>query len=72
MPERAHDFDWLVVGSGFGGSVTALRLGKGVPRRARMRPRFADDELPKSTGTCAVLLRAHRDAASSVSIFKTS
>ena len=22
----AHDYDWLVIGSGFGGSVSALRL----------------------------------------------
>jgi choline dehydrogenase-like flavoprotein len=25
---RQHDFDWLVVGSGFGGSVAALRLSE--------------------------------------------
>ena len=24
----AHDFDWLVIGSGFGGSVAALRLAE--------------------------------------------
>ena len=23
-----HDFDWLVIGSGFGGSVSALRLAE--------------------------------------------
>ena len=46
-----HDFDWLVIGSGFGGSVSALRLTEkgysvGVIESGR---RFADDELPKST-----------------------
>jgi cholesterol oxidase len=46
------DFDWIVVGSGFGGSVSALRLVEkgyavGVLECGR---RFADHELPKSTG----------------------
>jgi cholesterol oxidase len=46
-----HDFDWLVIGSGFGGSVAALRLREkghrvGVLECGR---RFADDELPRST-----------------------
>jgi cholesterol oxidase len=45
------DFDWLVIGSGFGGSVSALRLAEkgytvGVLESGR---RFADDELPSST-----------------------
>jgi cholesterol oxidase len=47
----SFDFDWLVVGSGFGGSVSALRLAEkgydvGVLESGR---RFADDELPRST-----------------------
>ena len=47
----AHDFDWLVIGSGFGGSVSALRLREkgysvGVLECGR---RFADDALPRST-----------------------
>ena len=46
-----HDFDWIVVGSGFGGSVSALRLTEkgyrvGVFESGR---RFADHEFPKST-----------------------
>ncbi|MGH2903560.1 MAG: cholesterol oxidase, partial [Solirubrobacteraceae bacterium] len=46
------DFDWLVIGSGFGGSVSALRLSEkghrvGVLECGR---RFADHELPSSTG----------------------
>jgi cholesterol oxidase len=45
------DFDWLVIGSGFGGSVSALRLAEkgysvGVLECGR---RFADDEFPKNT-----------------------
>jgi cholesterol oxidase len=45
------DYDWLVIGSGFGGSVSALRLAQkgyrvGVLECGR---RFADHELPKST-----------------------
>jgi cholesterol oxidase len=47
----SFDFDWLVVGSGFGGSVSALRLSEkgyrvGVLECGR---RFADDELPRAT-----------------------
>jgi cholesterol oxidase len=48
---RDHDYDWLVVGSGFGGSVAALRLTEkgyrvGVLECGR---RFGDTELPRST-----------------------
>jgi cholesterol oxidase len=47
----SHDFDWIVVGSGFGGSVSAHRLTEkgyrvGVFESGR---RFADHEFPKST-----------------------
>jgi cholesterol oxidase len=47
-----YDFDWLVIGSGFGGSVSALRLVEkgysvGVLECGR---RFADHEFPASTG----------------------
>ncbi len=49
--EDNFDFDWLVIGSGFGGSVSALRLSEkghsvGVLECGR---RFADGELPRST-----------------------
>ncbi len=49
--QHSFDFDWLVIGSGFGGSVSALRLVEkgysvGVLECGR---RFADDELPSST-----------------------
>ena len=45
------DYDWLVIGSGFGGSVSALRLTEkgyrvGVLECGR---RFADHEFPEST-----------------------
>lgn len=53
MEENAgrFDYDWLVVGSGFGGSVSALRLAEkgyrvGVLECGR---RFSDDEIPRST-----------------------
>jgi cholesterol oxidase len=50
--QDGFDFDWLVIGSGFGGSVSALRLSEkghrvGVLECGR---RFADDEFPKTTG----------------------
>jgi cholesterol oxidase len=47
----ANDYDWLVTGSGFGGSVSAPRLSEngysvGVPEAGR---RFEDEDFPKST-----------------------
>jgi cholesterol oxidase len=50
-PVESFEFDWLVIGSGFGGSVSALRLAEksysvGVLECGR---RFADDEFPRST-----------------------
>jgi cholesterol oxidase len=47
----AHDFDWIVIGSGFGGSTSALRLAEkgysvGVLESGS---RFEDDEFAKST-----------------------
>ncbi len=50
--QQQYDFDWLVIGSGFGGSVSALRLSEkgysvGVLECGR---RFADHEFPKNTG----------------------
>src|SRR5579884_3928003 len=44
------DYDWIVIGSGFGGSVSALRLAEkgyrvGVLESGR---RFEDDDFPKS------------------------
>ena len=50
MTKAAFDFDWLVIGSGFGGSVSALRLSEkgyrvGVIERGR---RYRDEDLPES------------------------
>src|SRR5258708_15929182 len=49
--EHSHDYDWLVIGSGFGGSVSALRLSEkgysvGVLECGR---RFDDHQFPKNT-----------------------
>jgi cholesterol oxidase len=45
-----HDYDWIVIGSGFGGSVAALRLAEKGYRVAVLEcgRRFADDEFAKS------------------------
>ena len=47
----AYDYDVLVVGSGFGGSVSALRLTEKGYRVAVVEAgrRFADDELPRTS-----------------------
>jgi cholesterol oxidase len=49
--DRGFDYDWLVVGSGFGGSVSALRLAEkgysvGVLECGK---RFSDKDFPRST-----------------------
>ena len=45
-----HDFDWVVVGSGFGGSVSALRLAERGYRVAVLETgkRWADDDFATS------------------------
>ncbi|HEY1688647.1 MAG TPA: GMC family oxidoreductase [Solirubrobacteraceae bacterium] len=50
--ERQFDFDWIVIGSGFGGSVSALRLSEKGYRVSVLEcgRRFADHDFPKSTG----------------------
>ncbi|MEX2108727.1 MAG: GMC family oxidoreductase [Solirubrobacterales bacterium] len=46
-----HDYDWIVVGSGFGGSVSALRLAEKGYSVAVMEcgKRFGDKDFPSST-----------------------
>ena len=46
-----YDYDWLVIGSGFGGSVSALRLAEKGYRVAILEcgRRFADDEFAEET-----------------------
>jgi cholesterol oxidase len=46
-----HDYDWVVVGSGFGGSVAALRLAEKGHSVAVLEcgKRFRDEDFPKST-----------------------
>lgn len=45
------DYDWLIIGSGFGGSVSALRLAEKGYRVAVLEAgqRFSDEDLPTTT-----------------------
>ena len=47
----SHDYDWVVVGSGFGGSVSALRLAEKGYRVAVIErgTSYNDEDLPAST-----------------------
>jgi cholesterol oxidase len=49
-PAGGHDFDWIVIGSGFGGSVSALRLAQKGYRVCVLEAgrRFEDEDFPKS------------------------
>jgi cholesterol oxidase len=51
MTKSDFDFDWLVIGSGFGGSVSALRLAEKGYRVAVLERgrRYRDQDLPRST-----------------------
>jgi cholesterol oxidase len=55
MAAARHDYDWLVIGSGFGGSTSALRLAEKGYRVAVLEcgRRFADEDLAKTTWEAA-------------------
>jgi cholesterol oxidase len=50
VPPGGHDYDWLVIGSGFGGSVSALRLAEKGHRVAVLEcgRRFRDQDFARS------------------------
>src|SRR4051812_26173883 len=52
MSATTHDYDWIVIGSGFGGSVAALRLAQKGYRGGILEcgRRFADDEFAEHLG----------------------
>ncbi len=57
-----HDYDWVIVGSGFGGSVSALRLAEKGYRVAVLESgrRFEDQDFAASAwNLCAVTCGYH-------------
>lgn len=62
VPPSGHDYDWIVVGSGFGGSVAALRLAEKGYRVAVLEQgrRYADEDFPSSAWQARKLLWAPR------------
>jgi cholesterol oxidase len=57
MAVARHDYDWLVIGSGFGGSTSALRLAQKGSRVAVLEcgRRFADEDFAKTTWDSAAI-----------------
>lgn len=51
MAAARHDYEWLVIGSGFGGSTSALRLAEKGYRVAVLEcgRRFADEDFATTT-----------------------
>ncbi len=54
-PDRQFDFDFIVIGSGFGGSVSALRLAEKGYRVAvmEMGRRWTPENLPRTSWSIA-------------------
>jgi len=50
MTTHTHEYDWIIIGSGFGGSVSALRLSEKGYKVAVLEAgrRYADDEYAES------------------------
>ena len=64
-----YDFDVLVIGSGFGGSVTALRLTEKGYRVGVIEAgaRFEDEDLPETSFEVSSTSSAPRSAATASS-----
>ena len=60
MEDLRTSYDWIVIGSGFGGSVSALRLAEKGYRVLVLEKgrRFAPRTSPRPTGTCALAVDA--------------
>ncbi len=51
--KESHNYDYIVIGSGFGGSVSARLSEKGYQVAVlEMGKRWEPEDIPKSTGIC--------------------
>lgn len=62
MPEERFDHDWLIIGTGFGGSVSALRLAEKGYRVGMLEAgkRYRDQDHARSAWNLRRLLWAPR------------